>query len=92
MTLVLNAAEVDMIRPYKEYELTVYPKKYPAFIDFVYHDGGLGGGYYTLELLEIPKKPKRDMVKDPFLAGFCAAMEAKPQTYSENIFRKRKLR
>lgn len=86
MQLVNSKEDIEEIRPYKEnYNLTKFPKRYPAFVDFIDHDGGLMGDYYTMDILEIP-----DNIKCPesFIAGVMAA-ENGIETYNESIFERK---
>lgn len=86
MKLVNSKEEVDSIRPYKEhYNLTVYPKNYPAFVAFNGHGGGLCGDYYTMDILEIPKNVK---CPDSFIQGVLKR-ESGLKTYSESIFKRK---
>jgi hypothetical protein len=40
-TLVYSKEEIEKIRPYKKnYNLSIFPKHFPAFVDFIDHDGG----------------------------------------------------
>lgn len=83
MTLVNCKEEIDDIRPYKEYyNLTKYPKRYPAFVDFIQHDGGLGGDYYTMEILEIPENVK-------CVESFIMGRTADSESWGEDIFKKK---
>lgn len=84
MKLVNSREEIDKDRPYQEnYNLakSVYPKRYPAFIDFENHDGGMGGDYWSLKVLEIPK----GLDAKSFIAG----VNAKPKSYNESIFQRK---
>lgn len=86
MQLVNSKEEIEEIRPYKEYyNLTKFPRRFPAFVDFLDHDGGLMGDYYTMEILEIP-----DDIKCPesFITGVIAGQHG-IETYSESIFERK---
>ena len=86
MRVVYSREDVDADRPYKEnYELekSVYPKKYPALIKFERNDGGLGGDWWSLEVLEIP--PGLDL--ESFIAGVTSK---EPKRYDEGIFIRKK--
>jgi hypothetical protein len=87
MTFVTSKEDIEKIRPYKEnYELAIFPKRFPAFIQFNSHDGGLCGDYYTMDILEIPKKVK---CYESFIMGVQMRDNA-IKTYSESIFIKKK--
>lgn len=87
MKLVNSKEEIDAIRPYKEhYNLTVYPKNYPAFVAFHEHDGGVCGNYYTMDILEIPKNIK---CPDSFIQGVLKR-ENEIKSYDESGIFKRK--
>lgn len=84
MILVNSQEEIDKIRPYREHykmKANVYPKRYPAFVGFIRHDGGLGGDYYTLKVLEVPKNVD--------VKSFIAGVRAEPKEYGEEVFTKK---
>lgn len=86
MNLVYSKEDIDKIRPYKEfYDLVVYPKRFPAYIAFHSHDGGLGGDYYTMDILEIPENVK---CAESFMAGV-NSREKNLKTHTESIFKRK---
>jgi hypothetical protein len=83
MTLVKSKEDIEKIRPYKEnYKLAIFPKSFPAFVQFHSHDGGLCGDYYTMDILEIPKNVK---CPESFIAGV-RMRDNGIKVYSESIF------
>lgn len=87
MKLVNSKKDIEAIRPYKEfYDLIVYPKRFPAFVQFCSHDGGIGGDYYTMDILEIPEKVK---CPESFILGV-KSREYGFKTFSESIFKAKK--
>ncbi len=86
-TLVYSKEEIENIRPYKEnYNLSIFPKHFPAFVDFIDHDGGLCGDYYTMEILEIPSKYHSSPLA---CQAFADGVNHKAKVYSENIFKRK---
>ena len=86
-TLVFSKEEIEKNRPYKEnYNLSIFPKHYPAFVNFINHDGGLCGDYYTMEILEIPKKYHSSELA---CRAFADGVNHKAAIYSESIFVKK---
>lgn len=88
MTLVNSLEEIEEIRPYKEFyniKKEFLPERYPAFIEFKQHDGGLCGDFYTIKIIEIPN------LTDAEQKAFIAGMKAKPEEYSEEMFFEEKI-
>ena len=58
MKLVKNNKEFDKLYPYSKSDPTKckHPKKYPCLVEWVNHDGGLGGDYYSCEVIYIKRK------------------------------------
>ena len=86
MTLVNNIEELENLHSYKNYKINKkYTFKFPALVEFESCDGGLGGSYYILHVIEIPATV--DITVD--INSFVAGVNAKPKIYGENIFIKK---
>lgn len=82
MTLVNNIEELENLHSYKNYKINKkYTSKFPALVEFESCDGGLGGSYYILHVIEIPATVD--------INSFVAGVNAKPKVYGENIFIKK---
>jgi hypothetical protein len=82
MHLVNNIEELENLHSYKNYKIgKKYTSKFPALASFEPCDGGLGGSYYNLHVIEIPENFDFD--------SFVAGVNAEPKVYGENIFIKK---
>jgi hypothetical protein len=77
MTLVHCDADIDNIRPYKNYKFLKYPKNYPALISFESQNGGLMGDWELTSIIEIPENVDVD--------SFVAGVTAKAKEYGESV-------
>jgi hypothetical protein len=77
MKLVNSIEEIQELSPYrKNYNVQIKDLEFPCLARFE-----LGGGYYTLEIVNIPKEFD--------LESFIAGRNSKSKTYSEAIFKKK---
>ena len=82
MKLCYSKQDIDKISPYREnYNLTVYPKRFPAFVEFESRGGGIGGEYWVMKILEIPLGVD--------IKSFILGKTSKATTYGKNIFKKK---
>lgn len=65
MKLVKNDKEFDKLYPYTKSnpKNCKHPKKYPCLVEWISHEGGLGGDYYSCNVIYL------DSRKNSFIDG-----------------------